>query len=435
MKNLSKNQISSKSLPQPITFSETHKNIINSINKRYISFPKDSEIRSILLFGDKGSGKSKLSHYILNSFISDKRKVSYLDIDLMNPIDLPGIITYYSIDMPILTNKSCEIDVKSKEKYMRFIGETLPNHYIDLFLKSLRNLYEKIKENDNILIINTQGYLKEIGEILLYDIIRIIRPFFLISCGENRVYETLNRRFDTRLSYLKEFSCLDTDNYEVFLVEKLKNQRKMRKDKQIYSYFIDSNSHDNDLNDFIENSLNLPNIDTPSYLNLMRFSKSFSFDIKKLQVLILKEKNSILMNLAELQNINNIEFSLIGLYKEEKGWISQESIENRECLGLGYVKTIDFDMMTIEIIIPEALVVNIGDIGLLVKSQEFGFSNEFYKGFYEESLCLREMLEDIYEEGDRKRDLIKKIPYITEDFDVIGGKPYIQRISQKRHSN
>jgi len=408
-----------------ISFIENnHKEISNKIIRKLNEFPNDYNIRKILLFGDKSSGKALSSYYLLNSLLKTNKKAGFLELDLNNPIELPGTITYYSIKEAILSNKP-DFHRVSLEKQRRFIGERLCNRNIELFYRSIEDLLEKIRGDNSILVIRTQGYLKGLGELILLDVIRLVKPFFMISCGENACFQALQEKNERKMSLLTEKKGGLLENYETFMIDKPKfdkNIKKIKKDMKIYEYFKDSKLKEEKLRDFLA----MPDIKRPCYLNLLRFSKTFSLNFAKKKVFLLNEGK--LMNLSEVPVINSLEFSIVGLFPLENHIISQE-IHQRNCLGLGFIKSINTEKQEFEIILPGELENYLEKIELIVKSPDFGFSREFFTGFYQESLVYGEVLEDFQGKNE------EVMPFVSESFNgVIGDKPYIQRISGKRHN-
>ncbi len=469
----------------PISFNISHENLIDSIIKTLESFPKDSHIRTILIFGEKNTGKSTLCNYIINKLLSSHRKVAFLDTDLNKSFEFPASLTLYHVKKPVFFNRPCENQIKNsfRRNIVKFIGETSSGFFLEIFLKSLKNLSQKIAkshenlenndenleiteenlennenndenrenngknryktEKETVFVINTQGYLKEIAEIVLLDIIRVLKPFFLISCGENAVYTTLKANSEGKLSLLKENSGFNIANFELFLIEKPRCEfrRFHLKNHLIYQYFVKKSllkTSKREIPDkkwkLMEKLVKLPGKETPCYLNLSRFSHKFTLDITDKKVLFLNESPLIserfLCNFLEIPLINSIEFSIVALYKGENHWICEEnSIEERDCIGFGYIQKVDFLKKNVEILLSEEFVNKggINDIGLFVKSSLFGFSKEFYLGFYEEIMGFNEILEDFGEKT-------IEIPFVAERFEAIGEKAYVQRIANRRYN-
>ena len=393
-----------------VSFIESgHKETSQTIIKRLTEFPNDENIRKILVYGEKASGKAFTCYYLLNALLRSQKKAMFLDMDLNNPMELPGTITLYSISKPILSNRP-DINKISNENIRRFIGERLCNRNIELLYRSIENLIER-RGNSNVMVIRTQGNLKGLGELILLDAMRLIRPYFTVSCGENGVFRGIMEKNEKKISLLTDKKGGTLEYYESLIVEKpfIENHRKIKKDHKVYSYLVGKNIEEK-----------------ASYLNLLKFGKCFNWKFGNRKVHFLTERKTV--NFGELPVINSLEFSIVGIFPAEIHIISQE-IAQRNCLGIGFIKEINWEKQEFQIILPE----NLEEIGekaeLLVKSPDFGFSREFFTAGQQEMMIYREVLED-FEEGKNE-----SMPFVMECFGgVVGDKPYIQRISGKRHN-
>lgn len=396
---------------QGISFIESgHKETSQTIIKRLTEFPNDDNIRKILVYGEKASGKAFTCYYLINTLLKSQRKAMFLDMDLNNPIELPGTVTLYSISKPILSNRP-DINKISNENIRRFIGERLCNRNIELLYRSIENLMER-RGNSNAIVIRTQGNLKGLGELILLDAMRLIRPYFTVSCGENGVFRGIMEKNEKKMSLLTDKKGGTLEYLESLIVERpldIENHRKVKKDHKVYSYLVGRS---------IEMKA--------SYLNLLKFGRCFYWKFGNRKVHFLNERKTV--NFGEVPLINSLEFSIVGIFPAENHIISQE-IAQRNCLGFGFIKEIDWEKMEFQIILPETLE-EIGEKAeLFVKSQDFGFSREFFTAGQQEMMIYREVLED-FEEGKKEC-----MPFVMECFGgVVGDKPYVQRISGKRHN-
>lgn len=404
--------------------------LCDSILKRVKTFPKDISLKTIVVFGEKKHSKFRTIFHLINYLITNHHKISYMDLDLNSSQGLPGCIFYKSDISKILTNKPSFIN----DSEMKFVGERIPNNCIELFLHGIENIIElkkmEISEESHVLIVKTQDNLKEIGGVLVMDIINMIKPFFLISCGENNIYKKIMEKQQGIMSFNSNFNEITNKNYEIFIVEdelNLNIQKSKQKDQQLYSYFLNEQKKENEQN-ISEFFNDLPKFTVPCFLNLIRFCRKVEVPFKDQNFFSLQEKK--LINIHNIQQINSIEFSLLAIYLSYEAFHFPESIYKRNCLGLCYLLSINFEKNAMNLIIPSHIEKDLicNNNIIFVKSPWLSFSNDFYKEFYKEALVFEELMLDFGEE-------IIKTPFISEIFEgVIGDKPYIQKISAKRHN-
>lgn len=431
---------------------------IQGFLKQIQLFPKDY-CKKVLIFGENGLENFLSTQTIINSLITHNiGEIGYINGDFSSE----GVIELFEMIKEVNVynegiNKGIEADKR------RFIGEFQPYEQSRLFLQSIRDLVKSfeesplIKENTSflnkgrILVIKTHDNIKEIGRLQLIDTIRAISPDYLISIGENQVFQCILMNIVNDMSLLEETPRIPEYKLgqSLFLLENKSKKsgiyrRKGKSDKALYQKLISKenqdllynikenqlykNSKENEellYDNFLYNSalFDLPNIEIPCYLNLYRYSYHIKIPFGYIEVLFIKEIESLLVKLREIDLINNLKHSLICLYSGSyKG-----NLFEKDYKGICYVYNIDFNEKNIELWGSKEVL--LGEIGFFVKSQSFGFSREFYKGFYQETLLFNEGIEDL---GGKAVE----IPFLGEVFEgSIGEKPYIQRISAKRHNN
>ena len=121
---------------------------------------------TILITGNKNSGKSKLSEFALDYLYERGREVCLLDLDLGKGRGLPGTVNLYA--------HSKDAD----ETITYWVGEYTPLNYYKLYVESVRKLVQtfRAKYFNHVLLVNTMGYLTGFGEILMKEVYDIIDP-------------------------------------------------------------------------------------------------------------------------------------------------------------------------------------------------------------------------------------------------------------------
>ena len=136
--------------------------ITNVINRA----SKDPSKRKILISGSKNTGKSTLSTYIQTHFITKSKPVCLLDLDIGKGRGLPATINLYRYNGSSTTTSTY------------WVGEYTPLNFCDLYLQSVMKVMEEYNTlyfND-VLIVNTMGYLTGLGELVMIELNRIIQP-------------------------------------------------------------------------------------------------------------------------------------------------------------------------------------------------------------------------------------------------------------------
>ncbi|KAM3130938.1 hypothetical protein pb186bvf_016961 [Paramecium bursaria] len=132
----------------------------------------DKEYKSVLILGDKGSGKTttllQYSNILLNKSI-----VYILDCDLGQSIFLPGFINLMKLNKPLFLQEAQVI-------YQGFVGEFAIQNNISQFLYHLSEAYSNYNQcqllRDFPLLINTPGHVSNYGITILQEIINTIQP-------------------------------------------------------------------------------------------------------------------------------------------------------------------------------------------------------------------------------------------------------------------
>lgn len=156
--------------------------------QRGLSASKDIGSLVSLVVGDKNTGKTQLSQRIINQFLEEKHKdVFLMDCDLGQPlIGLPGFISLFQIQHQLFL--PCPNRVVLKPKIAFFVGETSTTSNVETYLKAVRSGFSHFQllhsEKASRLVINTQGFVKSIGESIIRELLFITRPqvaYFLPS--------------------------------------------------------------------------------------------------------------------------------------------------------------------------------------------------------------------------------------------------------------
>ena len=142
--------------------------------------------KSILITGPTDSGKTSLSTYIINQAIRVGLRPAVIDADIGQGDLAPpsvigcGIVKKQILDLRELTTQ-----------YFAFVGDINPKGYDRLIARSVRRLLNKIntgkedRSEVNLVVINTDGYIKGSGLLGKLAIANKVHPDIIICLGEH----------------------------------------------------------------------------------------------------------------------------------------------------------------------------------------------------------------------------------------------------------
>ncbi|ETW51445.1 hypothetical protein PFMALIP_00421 [Plasmodium falciparum MaliPS096_E11] len=183
---------------------------------------------SISIIGDKGKGKSFFVINFINNLLNYYKGVILIDIDVGQPIiGLSGFLSIYKIKCPINNYNFFFVD-KNKYKCIKkiFFGSCSVNDNVNYFIKCLEHLYNylyfvylkkkeekknKKKKNGKFcfpIVINTFGWIKNIGLFLLNLNIYLSKCNFLIQIDSLKIPKTLKRKMNKQYFHSYMFNDL-----------------------------------------------------------------------------------------------------------------------------------------------------------------------------------------------------------------------------------
>ncbi|WWC88547.1 uncharacterized protein L201_003458 [Kwoniella dendrophila CBS 6074] len=184
----------SKALSTLPSHSESQNEEYEDIQKPFIGLVK----------GPKRSGKSTFARSILNNLLESYERVAWLECDLGQSEFCPGgVIGLWVLDKQVLGPAFTHLLIPYRAHYLgTYTPLTCPDEYVE----SLRHLLEvykfeiqhsssstllhSTKINDIVpLVINTQGWVKGLGEDLLRSIESLSEPTHIYSFNSNSPYE------------------------------------------------------------------------------------------------------------------------------------------------------------------------------------------------------------------------------------------------------
>ncbi|XP_075695560.1 polynucleotide 5'-hydroxyl-kinase NOL9 [Rhinoderma darwinii] len=132
----------------------------------------------ILVCGPKNVGKSTFNRYLLNQLLQHIPCIEYLECDLgQTEFTPPGCISLISITKPVLGPPYTQQRDPHK---MVYFGETSCEQDMERFIESVKYVIASYKR-DQPLLINTMGWVKGVGLLLLIDLIHLLSPSHIVQ--------------------------------------------------------------------------------------------------------------------------------------------------------------------------------------------------------------------------------------------------------------
>lgn len=464
------------------TFPETYHELVKKIKNKTTEFREDDCLRRVLVFGNKNSGKSTISNFILNSLTSSFKNVYLLETDLgQSSFYLPGFVSLFQFKKGIFETDSafCPEQPKSKVELKNmaqfplekgennlsigsnirvitnssldegkdksflinerlrlkkpiisfFCGEFSPINGPSEYLISIKkalNFYQNLQPAEKgPLIINTHGFINNLGENLLFDLIHLTQAFWLVGMGQlpAKVLDFMNgRSTEQRISFLEEeYNSKKRFEFVHLLREesganksRINFAKKRKRDLTLLAYLSAGR-----LIDQVKIFKN-----PPETIEIFDFvPANWVFDLHSIHFFALENQRLTPLYTSK-QIITILPFSLLAFYDQtvDNGnfWLSN-------CVGVGYVKDVDPNKGLLYLVTPINEEIR-RNIKVAVRSGEFGFSNAFYKDNRESSANIREMLEVMGEE----QDLQYNQPFLMNGYGSLGGLVYTQKVSTKK---
>jgi len=147
-------------------------NIIDSIVK--------TNRKKIIIIGPSDTGKSTLTLFIANKLISMGFQPLIIDSDIGQGELAPPTC----IGAKILIKQKIDLS-KGQPNRINFIGNIQPIGYELRIINCIKRIYKKLNKNNNITIINTDGYILNNKRNYKIDLIEKINPDCIICMGED----------------------------------------------------------------------------------------------------------------------------------------------------------------------------------------------------------------------------------------------------------
>jgi polynucleotide 5'-hydroxyl-kinase GRC3/NOL9 len=237
-------------------------NIINSI--------EETGRKRIIIIGPSDTGKSTLTLFISNKLISRGFRPLVIDSDIgQGELSPPACI-----GSRIISRQTIDL-AKGNFGYIIFIGNIQPIGYESRIINSIKKVLDKLNTNNNITLINTDGYVGNNEKNYKIELIEKIKPDCIICLGSNDqtidLFEIIKEKFskNTNIQILKGQSPH----------QEIKKNLSERREKRLLKY----------------STLFKP------------YTRNVIISKKKLNAIYYKDKFFLLKNISYICNTNKIE--------------------------------------------------------------------------------------------------------------------------------
>ncbi|XP_071960161.1 polynucleotide 5'-hydroxyl-kinase NOL9-like isoform X2 [Antedon mediterranea] len=135
----------------------------------------------VLVCGKKNVGKSTFCRYLINSMLNKCGNVMYLECDIgQTEFSSPGFVSLTQVSQPIVGPPFTH-HMKSKRKC--YFGGVSVNDSPDRYVACIKYILSHYKQcySEVPLVINTMGWIQDLGLMLLIDTVRLSNPTHIVQ--------------------------------------------------------------------------------------------------------------------------------------------------------------------------------------------------------------------------------------------------------------
>ncbi|XP_040444228.1 polynucleotide 5'-hydroxyl-kinase NOL9 [Falco naumanni] len=139
---------------------------------------EDEGVPVVLVCGPKNTGKSTFNRYLINLLLNRLPSIEYMECDIgQTEFTPPGCVSLSNVTEPILGPPFTHQQMPCK---MVYYGQTSCEQDTERYLDVVKYVFSSYKK-EVPLVINTMGWVKGEGLLLLIDIIRLLSPSHIVQ--------------------------------------------------------------------------------------------------------------------------------------------------------------------------------------------------------------------------------------------------------------
>lgn len=146
----------------------------------------NTEVPVVMLCGGKDSGKSTTCRLLINTLLNSLGSVYFLECDVGQAEFTPaGVVSLLEISQPVFGQPFCH---QRKPLCAFLYGGLSPRESPNKYLMALRSCVEKFKSLNNCLplVVNTMGWIKDLGYQVLVDTARLVHPTHILQLSSHQ---------------------------------------------------------------------------------------------------------------------------------------------------------------------------------------------------------------------------------------------------------
>lgn len=178
-----------------------------------------SNSTAVVTVGSKGAGKSTFNRYLINCMLNHYELVNYIDCDIGQPeFTISGCISVNHVTSPILGPPFTHL---RNPHFSTFYGAVTASNDVDRYIESVKNVLLHVKPGYPI-VVNTMGWIKDVGMNLLADVIRMIQPSYVVQLSsrkEVRAAPLITRDYVDQFDSLKFITIPQAQDYKHFWIK------------------------------------------------------------------------------------------------------------------------------------------------------------------------------------------------------------------------
>ncbi|RLE79266.1 MAG: hypothetical protein DRJ36_03560 [Thermoprotei archaeon] len=198
-----------------------------------LSLRRDRQLKKIvvLVLGPTDSGKSTFSTFLINESLRRGLKAAVIDADIgQADVGPPTTVSLAFPQNPITSLRDLE------PEHLAFIGAIAPEGSEGYIVHSVYEFVKRALEKADIVIINTDGWVKGLKALRFkLDIIRAVKPQVIAAMTKGQDLEPLLNS----LSRLPQIKVVRIDTPPA-MYERSRAERRMLRSQNYLRYFIDS---------------------------------------------------------------------------------------------------------------------------------------------------------------------------------------------------
>ncbi|EAR99671.2 pre-mRNA cleavage complex II protein Clp1 (macronuclear) [Tetrahymena thermophila SB210] len=413
-----------------IQWTEKQQNFVEDAVKSFTNTKNQSnDVKSMLICGTKNCGKSMFTLYSINRLLDNFDRICVLDTDLGQSLfHFPGTVNLFSMSKKDIHLSNLTHIHFIKPVLSIYVGEYSPQYFIQQYIAGIKKCFKFYQEyfRNCPLIVNTHGYITNIGELLLYEIQDIIEPKFigLLSTNEQLIQHLTNS--NTRLERLSlTTKSKDMPNFKSRVEDitnpsfeankvKVNEAKRHRKDDIIFQYLTNQVK--------LDNTYPFQNLYSSQYGQLC-LQKPFEAPLNSIKYYLLETQTQIEGSNDIAKHFN---CSIVALFDQSFSF----SNTTTNCIGFAFVRDIDLKKNTIEIITSQSIINDLPRVSTFIKSNEMAFSKRFYLQNQHSYNEISELTYDVNGDFSSKRTL--DVPFVLPKSSGLGNISFRSRVSNRK---